>query len=448
MFFLLFIAAMGTPAQEAPVGTDQAQLDNEISFYLKKTADAPSDALHFAYLAEAYIRKARMTGEADWYDRAHKAATTSHRLNPFDPSARTALATIAHARHKFDEARHLLDDVLADHPSDAGALGASIIVHLAQGSVTAAGHDAELLLAALPQSPGALTYSALVLESQGRDAEADYQYREALRRLESDLAPASEAWTRSLYGRFLFRKGRTAEAREMYSKALRTLPGYHLGLFWLARLEIAEGNYREAADYLTQAFSLFPAPIYLFEKSRAMRSAGDQNGADQTRDQAARMMRSQLDADSTSHRVDLARVLLDKGAPEDIRMALLLLRDETTVRRDHETLFALATALYRNDERTEARRVLQEIFRTGIRIADYYHLAGLIERGESDPDRARSYFELALATNPEFEPAARDPNDARKPRWSKTVRLAVTVATIMSLLIFVMYLRSRRAREL
>lgn len=442
----LVLAVSRASAQDAPVGVDQGALDREIAFYLEKTAVAPSDPAHFCYLADAYIKKARMTNAASWYDLARDAATTALKNDPENADAKVSLAEIAQARHDFPAARALLDDVLAQHPAHLNALGVSIVVHLAQGGVAAANHDADLLLAELPTSSGAMTYEALALESSGRDAEAEYFYTQALRWLEKEPAAAAEAWTRALFGRFLFRKGRYAEAREQYTKALHALPGYHLGLDLLGKLESAEGHQAQAIDYFTQAYEYYPTPLYLFDKALALRLDGDGEKAARLRDEAESILVAQVNADSTAHLRDLALVLLDKGGEENISLALKLAREESHRRRDHETLFALARAYFENKLYEEARRTIQEVLRSGIRIADYFHLAGLLEQRLDRPDRARLYFDLALQTNPEFAPAAQELKAARRSTWIRAARVGGVAATVIIAVILVMYLRWSRYR--
>ena len=73
------------------------------------------------------------------------------------------------------------------------------------------------------------------------------------------------------------------------------------------------------------------------------------------------------------------------------------------VRRDAETLDTLARVLFRLGRWNDARKAVREALETGVRDAEIFYRAGIIEEALGNEDGAIAYFQLAKETNPTFD---------------------------------------------
>jgi tetratricopeptide (TPR) repeat protein len=392
-----------------PQGAISTLLRAEIAFYEDRLARNPDGALDRAGLAGAYLKEARITGDVRWYLLAEQTARASlDRLAVGNDGAVLALARVAEARHNFGEALRLARRA---GPADE-AFPILVTSSLATGDVPAASRAVRALMAVDP-SLRAYTLRALVEIAQGRDAEAEADYRRALA-LEEPEEAASSTWVRSLYGRFLYQHGRFAEARMLFSEALRILPQYPLALTDLAVLELREGRYEAAVDHLSRVVTVTrDAPnVYDHVVLRGIAQARDLEGrhaaaAPFWSDAAARL-RQDAASGAYGHRRELARLLLTRGRPGDLDEALDLMRRELAVRRDPDTLDTMAWALSRAGRWEEARQAEQAAMRWGVRDARYFFRAATIAGRLGDTERANTYLRLAHGVDPAFDARALD----------------------------------------
>lgn len=393
--------------ERPPQGAISSLLRTEIAFYEGRLARNPEGALDRAGLAGAYLKEARVTGDLRWYLLAEQTARASlARLGVNNDGALLALARVAEARHDFADAMRL---ARAAGPSDE-ALPIIVTSSLATGDVPAAARTARTLLAADP-SLRAYALRALIEVAQGRDAEAEADFRHALA-LEEPEETASSTWVRSLFGRFLYQRGRFDEARVLFSEALRILPQYPLALTDLAVLDLRQGRYETAVDHLTRVVTVTrDAPnVYDHVVLRGVAQARDLQGrpADAARfwSDAEARLRQDAASGAYGHRRELARLLLTRGRDADLPEVLRLMRQELAVRTDPDTLDTMAWALCRAGRWEDAQRAARAAMRWGVRDARYFYRAAAVAQGLGDTDEARSYLRLVREADPAFDARA------------------------------------------
>ncbi|MEA5463837.1 tetratricopeptide repeat protein [Leptothoe sp. PORK10 BA2] len=219
------------------------QLEEELAFHKNRIRQTPTDGLSQSALANTYLNLARATGDANWYLLAEQSAEQSLQKLPFsNQGAQLVQAKVAEARHDFDRAVFLADQVLITQPASEQAQSILITAHLGKGNLTAAKAIAEQLVQQVP-TLGTLTLRALVHVAQGEDALAIQNFEAALK-VEEPQEAGSSAWTRTLMGRFYASRGDGQRARQLYQEALEILPRYPLALVQMAELEMRQGHYR------------------------------------------------------------------------------------------------------------------------------------------------------------------------------------------------------------
>lgn len=386
-------------------GTITEALEQEIAFYQGRISRDPGGGLDLATLAGAYLKKARLSGQTHWYLLAEQAARRSLANLPFqNDGAVLALAKVAEARHDFEEAIRLARTVSAREDALATITSAS----LAMGRLDDAASAADTLVARAP-ALGSYALRALVHLARGRDVEAVADFQRALA-AEQPGEQSSSAWARTLMGRFSMRRGLLVEAEVLFTEALRILPQYPLTLIHLAELETRLGRYVEAERSYWKVLAVSPGASYplvydhvaMQGVARAKALQGDRDGAEVLWAKAEAVIRGHLNA--FGHRRELARLLLERGWSADAPEALSLMQAEVRARRDAETLDTLAWALSRAGRWKEARAVVQEAIKTGIRDAALFHRAGVIAQALGGSSRAGRWFLMTQETDPTFDP--------------------------------------------
>jgi len=383
-------------------GSITTDLQREISFYQERIEVAPNDGLNRAFLAKVYLRMARATGEASWYLLAEQTAQQSlAKLSFHNDGAIMVLARVAVARHDFASAIRLVKQVQQNEET----LSVLVTANLATGKISEALSAANALVDKTP-SLNSLTLRALVLVASGKDAEAIRDFQQALAAEEPEET-GSSVWTRTLLGRYYFKRGQLKLARQLYEEALRVLPQYPPALLNLAELEVRQGDYRAAEGHYSQFFltSQRSPTVYDHVVMRGMARvkdlSGDPDGAALWRDKAEARLRQDLTG--FGHRRELARLLLERGSSGDVEEALSLMQMEIRDRRDAETLDSLAWARSRQGDWQKARQMVQSALRSGLRDAGLFHRAGTIEQALGNQSGANAFFRLAQETDPTFD---------------------------------------------
>lgn len=391
-----------------------SEVQREITFYQERIRTDPQGGLNLALLARAYLKMARATGETSWYLLAEQAAERSLANLPFNNNgAVLTLARVAEARHDFPEAIRLAGEVMRTQPSNEDAIAIMVTSNLALGKLAAASKEADTLVNKIP-TLGSLTLRAIVKVAQGQDRVAVQDFQAALATEEAGET-GSSAWTRTLLGQFYAKRGQLTLAGELYHEALRILPRYPLALVQLAELETRLGQYKAAESHYDQviAYSRESATIYdhvvLRGKARLKELQGDSD-ASTLRNQAEALLRQQTAAGhgsgSFGHRRELARLLIERGQPQDVTEALSLMQAEVGIRRDAQTLDTLAWALSSSGRFSEAQRIMQEALRSGIRDPGMFYRCGEIAQALGNQSAAIAFWQKAQQTDPMFDKQA------------------------------------------
>ena len=357
-----------------------------------QTMASPFD---YAELADLYFRRAKLDGDPEGYQTAEAMARRSLDLLRTPNPAVLTLAKLADVRHDFRDAIDLA------HQHKRRSAGAQIIIataHLALGELSAAGEAAQAALAIKPDSAGYLM-RALVMQAQGRDAEAAFDFANAARTEEPGDLQGS-AHLRALWGRFLLRRGEPAGAALLLDEALRIVPELALALALRGELALRSGHPADAARRFEQAFIASRQVRYLIDQARAQELAGDLAGADALRTQVESIVRGELGEGGLGHRLDLAEVLVDRGRAAELPEAVALARQEVTRRGSFEARFQLARALARSGARDEATHEVQAALASGAHEAQLYELAAQLEAQRGNAAGAALYTRLADRLDP------------------------------------------------
>jgi tetratricopeptide (TPR) repeat protein len=396
-----------------PGTTNRRQiLQREVELYQTKVQQNPDSGLNLAFLANAYWKLGKATGEVSWYLLAEQTAQKSIAALPFyNDSATLVLAQVAQARHDFKNAQKIAQSVLKTNPSNDEAKNILLTCALATGQLQEAQTLAQQMVKQFPNL-GTLTLQALVEEAKGQP-EAVETFQLAMQAEEAGEVGGS-ALVRVLLGRHFYNRGDLEQASVLYQEALRILPRYPLALMHLAALETRRGNYKQADRYYDQviAYSQQAANVYdhtiLRGKARLRKLQGQSDR--ELLQQAEKLLREDTNAGHENgafgHRRELAQLLLDRNQNQDAQEALSLMQAEVKMRRDVQTLAVLARALMVNDRLSEAQTVMRSALQTGVQNAGMYLQAAAIEQKLGQADQAKNYQDQAQKIDPSFDESA------------------------------------------
>ncbi len=349
-----------------------------------------------AELADLYLRRATTAGDPSDFARAEDLAKRSLAALPSPNGAPLTLARIATARHEFRAAIQLARDYLV-HSDSAGAYTILTTSYLALGELPAAAESADTQVTRKPSS-GAYSMRALVFAAQGRDAEAAYDFARAA--VVEDFGPREAARLRTLWGRFLLRRGDTASAQMLFAEALRIAPDDPLALGHRAELALRTGHARDARADFERAFVASRQVRYLIDQARAQELANDLAGATATRTQVEKLVRAELASSGTGHALDLVEILVDRATPLALEEAITLGTAEVARRPSADVRFQLARAYHRANLPREGLVQIRAALATGVRDARIYELASRLEAALGNTPRAQMYRREADGLDP------------------------------------------------
>ena len=382
-----------------PLGAQSTPPDQAIRLQQQRLQRNPYDAASYHRLGDAYIQKARETGDMSYFNLAERALKKSIEIAPANAGAVRHLAYVSSSRHEFEQAVIQASRALELDPADGDAHGVL----------------GDALLELGKYDEGAAAYARMMaakrdLASYGRRSglknlhgDADGSMADLGRAIDAGLAEGqpreSIAWAQWQLGAEHFAVGDPTAAEARYLEALETYPGYHRALAGLAQVRAAQRRYPEAVDLYRKALGVIPLPDYAAALGDLYAKLGRGAEAKQHYELVDYIGRL-----SALNRVLYNRELVYFYADHGIKPAeaLELARREAEVRKDIYAHDALAWALYANGRMADALGPMMEALRLGTRDARLFFHAGMIFHRLGDTDEAMHYLERALTTNPHF----------------------------------------------
>ena len=392
----ILLALSVTPqlAWTQPTAADQAILRHQ-RLLQRNSHDA---TVHYR-LGDAYLQKARETGDITYINLAEKALQRCLEIAPEHSGAARHLAYAMYMRHGFEEAAIQAQKAMGLDPADSHAYGVLGDAYLEVGQYEAAAHAYQRMI----QLQGDLyAYSRLAgLKSLRGDTDgaiADLEHAIQLGQAQ-ERPPESIAWAMWQLGNESLALGQLSAAEASYLQALNTLPDYYRALAGLAQVRAAQQRYAEAIDLYRKAIAIVPLPDYAAALGDVYTKLERSEEAQKQYD-----LVEYIGYLNTLNKVLYNRELAYFYVDHDRKLseALDLAGRELEVRRDIYAYDVLAWALYKNDRPQEALTAITAALQLGTKDARLFFHAGMIHHRLGKRDQARDYLRRALATNPSF----------------------------------------------
>jgi tetratricopeptide (TPR) repeat protein len=373
--------------------------DNQIGYYQQLLNRDPRSARAYYGLGDALIRKARETGDADYFNRAEAALTKSLELAPKNVGAMRHLAYVFYSRHEFEPAAVHARKAIALNSTDADAYGILGDALLETGQYEGA---EEAYRKMMDLEKNLYSYSRLAgLESmRGDSAGATADLERAIVSGKAQRAPAeSIAWAQWQLGSDHFSLGNLEKAEANYRQSLDTYPNYYRALAGMAQVRAAQKRYTEAVDFYQKAIAILPMPDYVAALGDVYANMGNSVLAKQQYELVEYIGRL-----SALNQVLYNRELAYFYADHDIKPAeaLALARRELDYRQDIYAYDVVAWSLHRNGKLADARDAIEQALKLGTKDAKLLFHAGMIYQALGETDKAKDFLARALAMNPQF----------------------------------------------
>lgn len=231
----------------------------------------------------------------------------------------------------------------------------------------------------------------------GDVAEADRLYDEAV-----DELTAKEmrhyAWVELQRGVVDLSQGNYDKARVHYQRAERAYSGHWMVHEHMAELLGAEGKGDESEAMYRQVIARVPRPDFYQALGELYTSMGKDEEAQECFETALSSFLESADRGEVHYYHHLADFYADvrEDGPEAVKWA----RKDLELRRNFSTLAALAWALYRAGEYSEALELMTEALSSGVKDARLFYQAGMIHKSSTSNGKGDWYLRTAAELNP------------------------------------------------
>ncbi|MBD5654371.1 MAG: hypothetical protein IAI50_04220 [Candidatus Eremiobacteraeota bacterium] len=395
-------------ATPAPVDRDYERRDALVAFWEGAVRERHGgDMMSPRQLAGQYLQRYRERGDIDDVVRAEAMARRSLAVQPRNVAARSDLAAVMLALHRFGEAQDEVEQNVPYDPTGAEFLAQKAGLQMERGAYEAARASLDGIESRQQRSIEAETVRSRYDELTGHPEAARTLLDAAMTEFDSNAEASAQAraWYHFRAGELAFEAGDNAAAIRDERDALQLFPTYNMALKDLAKFLLANHRYREAFDAAVAGARVTPFPETLGYEADAQAALGDVRGASATRDLIFAIERI-----GNAYRVN-DRLLAIYYSDHRLRPAdaFEIARREVATRGNE--IYAqdtLAWAAAMDGRWTVARRASDVALRYDTADPILAFHAGIIALHFGERERAKRDLLRALALNPNFHPAYAD----------------------------------------
>ncbi len=382
------------PTLNSKTSASAAPTDRQISAALNRIEREPATPAGYNLLADAYMQKARETGDFSLNSKADAALARALEVAPDNYDAIKLRAKLLLTYHRFADALAVANHARQIKPRDYMVYGAITDAQVELGNYIAAIAAAQTMV---DLHPDLSSYSRV---SYLRTLHGDTNG--AIAAMRAAVAAAGDregmAWCRVQLGNELLHAGQLVEGEREFDHALYVMPDYHLALAAKAHARVRAGDYEGAAEFYKRAEDRVPLPDYAGALGDLYTQLGRAEDAKRQYDLVEFVERTGAIEGTYTRQLALF------WADHDMRLddALAAVQRERAIRADIYTSDALAWCLYKKGQIVAAQAAMTEALRLGTRDPRLLYHAGLIANARGDHRAAATYLKNALAIDPAF----------------------------------------------
>jgi tetratricopeptide (TPR) repeat protein len=374
--------------------------DEMVKFWQARFERDPRDFISLTFLGDAFIRKARETGDVSEYERADATLQKALKLHPNYEVAQAYLSVVQYVKHDFLGALDLASQVYAAHPNAIQALATIGDAQLELGRYTEAETTYQELNQKAPSAP-VYTRLARLAWLHGQPTNALNLMQQAIADSdETGLAGENAAWYHFQLGELYFNTGQLEKADAQYGSALKAFDNYYLALAGRGKIQAAQGNYNEAITFYEKAVGIIPQPDLLAALGDLYTLRGNPSKAKQEYDTVEFIGKLQA-INQVIYNRQLALFYTNHNF--NLEKSLVLAQKEFEHRKDIYAYDTYAWALYKNNQYSQAAEMMRSAMKLGTRDAMIYYHSGMIYQALGEDKQAEQLLSQALAINPHFD---------------------------------------------
>ncbi|MFP5041272.1 tetratricopeptide repeat protein [Parasediminibacterium sp. JCM 36343] len=368
---------------------------------MKALAADPTDTKASLKLAALFIQEARETGNFVYYDMA-----AMHQLNGVlkaEPSNFNALvfkSLIQMSQHHFADGLVTAHQAQAINPYNAYVYGLLVDGNVEMGSYDSAVGYADKMVSVRPDLT---SYSRV---SYLREIYGDYPGSIKAMKMAVETGGAGDEhteWTRMQLGNLYEKVGDFKKADTLYNYSLALRPAYPYALAGLARVAMANGDYKKAIAYYQQADSLINDNSLKEELVDIYRQTGDTKKADETANAViadySKDAQAGVSDENIGHYADkeLAYAYLKVGNTDKALEHAMLEYNRRPENIDVNE--AVAWVYYNKGDYVKALPYIKTALKTNSKNPTLLSRAGLIYYKSGDKATAKTLLQQATTTN-------------------------------------------------
>lgn len=367
------------------------------------------NAKAYITLASVYITECRITGNADYYNRA--AVQVLDRLissNQVDLNNKLEAYSLKSAvylnMHQFEEGKKMALEGIQINPGNAGLYGALVDASVELGNYKDAVAYCDKMLSIRPDLR---SYSRASYLRQIFGANQDAI--DAMKMAVESGVPGNESteWSRVHLGDLYMNIGKLKEAEAIYKEALSYRPNYPHAEIGLAKIDKLNKNYPSAIQHAKNAIGVLSEASFVSFLGELYELNGEKDKAEKVFNDVIKLL-SDNDASSKDGGIEhngnreYAMAYMDaKQYDKALEFAKkdLALRPENIDAND-----LVAWILYLKGDYKAALPYSEKVFSTKIKNADLSYKASLINNKAGNIKMAEQYKKDALAVSAYIDP--------------------------------------------
>ncbi|MFN0126318.1 MAG: hypothetical protein ACKV19_06495 [Verrucomicrobiales bacterium] len=350
-------------------------------------------------LAMALARRARESGNPEYYDAAGEALKESLRLAPDNLEGRRIEIWLLLGTHNFAQALEKARTLNKEVPDDTLCYAMLADAAIEMGLYAEAEKAVQWNFDLRPGEIAGLTRGAYLREIFG-DLDGAIEFMNSAYQRTAPTEVEDRAWILTHLAHLLLLSGKTELADQHVTEALRLFPNYHYALAAQARVRTAQKEFTDAVDILREYFLVARSSESLFALAEALQRAGEEKEAGAV---FALFEKQALEESTGMHNHNRDLIFYYAEHTDKPAEALRLAKMEIKRRQDVKTLHAYAWALFVNGEVAEADTQLKMALAVGVRDPVMFYHAGRIAAKLGDAAGAEKNLLASLAQAPDSE---------------------------------------------
>ena len=384
--------------QVAPAA-EFANVEATVEYYREKVRRDPDDVESRVRLSQALVQLARETGrETDLIPEAYASLEAALELDPQNYYGRTLMASMYNTLHRFEDARDLGLELVAEYPRHAFVRGVLVDAYTELGDYDKAVAQADSMVAIRPGLPAYARVSYL------RELHGDTRGAiDAMILAAQAEAPGqtSRSWALHTLAGLYLGEAAVDSAETVYLGILDEDADFVPALAGLGHVALARGDAAQAVARIEEARGLQQRGTFDDLLVEAYAASGDEA---KSKAAARRVHDGLLASREMGEVVDMeeADFLLDHGG--DLENALRMAEGQTERRPGHlHANETYAWALYKNGRAPEAVPYIERAMRMNTGDAMVHYRAARIYEAAGDRAEAARQLRLAIDGHVEIE---------------------------------------------